>query len=140
MGRRTSIKPLQEISEVNMTPLIDLTFLLLITFIIIMPMVEQGIPVNLPKGKAKELDESKLQSVTVDVKGQVFLNKTPITLEQLKTEMAALGARDAETTVMVRGDEGVPYGKVVDVMRILQDAQITKLALVLTPETPAARR
>jgi biopolymer transport protein ExbD len=139
MARRTSIKPLQEISEINMTPLIDLTFLLLITFIIIMPMVEQGIPVNLPKGKAKELDQSHMQSITVDVKGQVYLNTNPITLDQLRSEMTAVGAGDPETTVMVRGDQGVPYGKVIDVMRILQDAQISKMALVTTPEQPARR-
>jgi biopolymer transport protein ExbD len=59
MARRTSIRPLQELNEINMTPLIDLTFLLLITFIITMPMVEQGIPVNLPKGKSATWTRAK---------------------------------------------------------------------------------
>lgn len=137
MARRTTIKPLQEISEINMTPLIDLTFLLLITFIITMPLVEQGIPVNLPKGQAKELDQSQMRSITVDVKGQVFLDAAPVTLDHLKQEMAALGGRAPDTVVMVRGDLGVPYGKIVDVVRILQDAQISKMALVTTPEQGA---
>lgn len=134
MARRSTIKPLQEISEINMTPLIDLTFLLLITFIITMPLVEQGIPINLPKGQAKELDQGQMRSITVDVKGQVFLDMNPVSLDQLKSEMTALGGSAPDTIVMVRGDLGVPYGKVVDVVRILQDAQISKMALVTTPE------
>ncbi len=140
MARRTSIRPLQEISDINMTPLIDLTFLLLITFIIIMPAVEQGVPVNLPKGKARDLDQSQMKSITVDLKGQIFLDSQPVTLDQLKAEMAAVGTGSPDTTVMVRGDLAVSYGKIVDVMRILQDAQISKMALVTTPEQPPPPR
>jgi biopolymer transport protein ExbD len=130
MARRTSIKPLQEISEINMTPLIDLTFLLLITFILIMPVVEQGIPVNLPKGDAEDVDTKKTHSITLDVKGQLFLDSAPISKEQLTTQMNALGQTDPEATVMVRGDEGVLYGKIVEIMQILHKAQITRMALV----------
>lgn len=134
MARRTSIKPLQEISEINMTPLIDLTFLLLITFIITMPMVEQGIPVNLPKGKAKELDQSETRSITIDGTGGLFLDQAVITLEQLGVEMKALAANDPDTTVLVRADDKLAYGRVVEVMRILSEAQITRMALVTTPD------
>ena len=130
MARRTSIKPLQEISEINMTPLIDLTFLLLITFILIMPAVEQGIPVNLPKGRAAEMDRKNTHSITLDLKGGMYLDGAPIAKEQLVTEMNTLGQTDPEATVMVRGDEGILYGKMVEIMRILHDAQITRMALV----------
>ena len=134
MARRTSIKPLQEISEINMTPLIDLTFLLLITFIITMPLVEQGIPVNLPKGKAKELDQSKMHSITLDLKGEIFLDSAPVSKEQLGKEMKSLAELEPDATIMVRADEGIQYGKMMEVMRILQDAQITRMALVTTPD------
>ena len=140
MPRRTAIKPLQEINEINMTPLIDLTFLLLITFIITMPLVEQGIPVNLPKGEAKELDQSKMHAITVDAQGRLFLDSQPVTKPQLAAEMQNVGRTDPEAVVMVRGDQEIAYRHIVDVMRILQDAQIAKMALVTTPETPAARR
>ncbi len=140
MSRRTSIKPLQELNEINMTPLIDLTFLLLITFIITMPMVEQGIPVNLPKGKAREIDQTESRSITLDGTGGLFLDQTPMTLEQLGVEMKALAAADPETTVMVRADDKLAYGRVVEVMRILNEAQITRMALVTTPDAPTARR
>lgn len=139
MARRTSIRPLQELNEINMTPLIDLTFLLLITFIITMPMVEQGIPVNLPKGKAKELDQSETRSITIDGTGGLFLDQAVITLEQLGAEMKALAASDPDTTVLVRADDKLAYGRVVEVMRILSEAQITRMALVTTPDGPAAR-
>lgn len=134
MARRTSIKPLQELNEINMTPLIDLTFLLLITFIITMPMVEQGIPVNLPKGKAKELDQSETRSITIDGTGGLFLDQAVITLDQLGVEMKALAANDPDTTVLVRADDKLAYGRVVEVMRILSEAQITRMALVTTPD------
>lgn len=134
MARRTSIKPLQELSEINMTPLIDLTFLLLITFIITMPMLEQGIPVNLPKGKARDLDQKDSRSITLDSTGGLFLDSAPVSLEQLGVEMKAAAAQDPDTTVMVRADDKLAYGRVVEVMRILNEAQITRMALVTTPD------
>ena len=134
MGRRTSMLSLEQIKEINMTPLIDLTFLLLITFIITFPLIQQGIPVNLPRGKADALDQSKSRSITVDVKGDIFLDQTPITKEALAAEMQALGRADPETVVMVRADEAIAYGKLVEVVRILHDAKIARMALVTNPE------
>lgn len=139
MSRRSAIKPLQEISEINMTPLIDLTFLLLITFIITMPLVEQGIPVNLPKGRSKDIDQQKSRSITLNLQGQLYLDQAPVTLAQLADEMKRAAQDDPETTVMVRADDKLAYGKIVEVMRVLQDAQITRMALVTTPEQTAAR-
>jgi biopolymer transport protein ExbD len=130
LARRSSVKPLQEMSEINMTPLIDLTFLLLITFILIMPAVEQGIPVNLPKGKAEEMDQKKTHSITLDVKGGIFLDSAPISKEQLASEMKTIGRADPDVTVMVRGDADILYGKIVEIMGILHDAEITRMALV----------
>lgn len=134
MGRRTSMLSLEQIKEINMTPLIDLTFLLLITFIITFPLIEQGIPVNLPRGKAEELDQTKSRTITVNVKGEVFLDQVPVTKEELASEMQALGRADPETVIMVRADEAISYGKLVEVMRILHDAKIARMALVTSPE------
>lgn len=69
MGRRTTILALEQIREINMTPLIDLTFLLLITFIITFPLIEQSVPVNLPRGAAEDIDSSRARVITVDLKG-----------------------------------------------------------------------
>ncbi len=139
MARRTSIKPLREINEINMTPLIDLTFLLLITFIITMPLVEQGIPINLPKGKARDMDQTKSRVITLDAEGRIYLDKAAITIAQLGEDMKALAQGEPELTVMVRADEKLAYGKVVEVMRTLSDAQVTRLGLVTTPDAAPAR-
>lgn len=134
MSRRSTIRPLQQITDINMTPLIDLTFLLLITFIITMPLVEQGIPINLPKGKSQSIDQKESRSITVDGQGQVFLDLAPVTMEELATEMKVISAATPDTPVMVRADEKLHYGKVVEILRILNDAQITRMALVTTPD------
>ncbi len=134
MSRRTTILSLEQIREINMTPLIDLTFLLLITFMITFPLMEQGIPVNLPRGKAEELDGRKTQNLTVDVKGNLYLNRVMVSKEQLAAEMAVLGQADPDAVVMVRADEKIEYGRLVEVLKILHEAKIARMALVTQPE------
>ena len=134
MARRTTRLVAEQLRDINLTPLIDLTFLLLITFIITFPLIEQGIPVNLPRGSAAELDQSKSRNITLDGKGQLFLDESPVTPSELAAEMNKLGSEDPDTTVMVRSDEGIAYGKVVAVLKILHDAKISRMALVTNPE------
>ena len=134
MPRRTSIKALGQIAEINMTPLIDLTFLLLITFIITFPMLEQGIPVSLPRGKAQDVDQRNSRTITIDSAGEIFLDERKITEPDLAAEMSRTGAADPDTIVMVRGEERVNYGRVAAVMRILQEAKIAKVGLVTRAE------
>jgi len=137
MPRRTTIRPLQTMSEINMTPLIDLTFLLLITFIITMPLVEQGVPINLPKGKAQEMDQSKSRSISVDLKGEVYLDSVPISIDELAAQMKIIATATPDVAIMVRADEKLHYGKVMEILRILNDAQITRMALVTSPDAPS---
>lgn len=134
MARRTTIKPLQQMSEINMTPLIDLTFLLLITFIITMPLIEQGIPINLPKGEAQEIDQAETRSISVDFDGQVYLDSVVVTMQDLADQMKIIATASPETAVLVRADEKLHYGKVMEILRVLNDAQITRMALVTTPD------
>lgn len=136
MPRRTTIVALSEIREINLTPLIDLTFLLLITFIITFPLIEQGIPVNLPRGKAQDLPERQTRTVTLDLGGGLTIDKQPIGKDAFAAEMAKLGAADPDVTIMVRADEGVAYGKVAEILRILHDAKIARLALVHQSDAP----
>ncbi len=128
--RKTSLVALKEISEINMTPLMDLTFILLITFIITFPLIEQGIPVNLPKGKAADLDNPDTLNITINARGELFLDDQPVSQEFLTGEMQRTGALTPDTTVYVRADRKLPYGEVVAIMKILHDANITKMALV----------
>lgn len=134
MPRRTSIVALQEIKEINMTPLIDLTFLLLITFIITFPLIEQGIHVNLPRGQADELDTSQMRTITLDVEGRLYLDRQPVTREELAARMKELGELDPNAVVMVRADERLAYGRLVEVLNIVREAKIARMALVTAPE------
>ncbi len=128
MPRRTTIVALSEIKEINLTPLIDLTFLLLITFIITFPLIEQGVPVNLPRGKAEDLPQRDTRSITIRPDGSIHLDQRPIDIAALGEEMRRLG--EADPDIVVRADEQVPYGRVAEVLRVLHQAKIARLALV----------
>ena len=134
MTRRTPLNRNRQISEINMTPLLDLTFLLLITFIITVPLIEQGIQVRLPKGKASAMEQPNTCSITLDEQGAIFLDNVPIADEVLAAELLAKAQADPDVTILVRADERLAYGKVVAVMRLLHDADISRMALVTAPE------
>lgn len=134
MGRRTSLVSLNQISDINMTPLMDLTFILLITFIITFPLIEQGIAINLPKGKAADMMESQTRSISLNIDKQLYLDDMKVSADELKASMAEIGATEPNTTIYVRADRKLPYGEVVEIMRILHDASITKMALVTEAE------
>ena len=134
MARRTALSRNRIISEINMTPLIDLTFLLLITFIITFPLIEQGIPVRLPKGKASELDQANTFTITLNDKAEIFFDEVPTGAEALAAELKAKAAENPDVTILVRADEGIAYGKVVAVLRLMHDANISRMALVTSPE------
>jgi len=139
VARKTPLTSLKRISEINLTPLMDLTFILLITFIITFPLIEQGIPINLPHGKAKELSPDRARTITVDKQGIVFLDDRQLTIAQLGERMTQLASANPDVMVLVRADEDIDYGVVVTVLRVLNDASITRLALVTQGEGEAAR-
>ncbi|MFC1461162.1 ExbD/TolR family protein [Verrucomicrobiota bacterium] len=134
MPRKRSLAALKELSEISYTPLIDLSMLLLVTFIITYPLMEQGIHVALPRGKADELEPLLSRTITLDIKGKLYLDDAPMSLAQLTTEMRLLGTSDLKSTVYVRADKGLNYGRVVEVMRVLHDAEISRMALVTKAE------
>ena len=128
--RTSSIKPM---AEMNLTSMMDLTFLLLITFIITFPLIEQGIPVKLPKDKARALDTREHSvSVTVNATGEVFFDRdaTPLDPESLERRLTAALSADPDMFVFVRGDESVAYGKIVEVLKLVNRLGITRMTLV----------
>ncbi len=136
MSLRPTHTTLKQLSDMNITPLMDLTFILLITFIITFPLIEQGIPMDLPQADAQEIDEEQARTISVDRVGTVYLDDMEITLEQLARDMDVLAAVDPHTTVLVRADEAIAYGRVMEVLKILTDARIARMALVTAPEQP----
>lgn len=136
MPRRHSAGRVRQIREINMTPLIDLTFLLLITFMITFPLIEQGIPLRLPKGKAEDVDRHDTHTVAIDAKAELYYDDLPSTPDMLANQLKDLVSGEPDATILVRADESLPYREVVAVLRILHDASITRMALVTDPATP----
>ena len=121
---------LKQISEINLTPLMDLTFILLITFIITFPLIEQGIPVNLPTQSATPIPPTESTTVTIAADGSMYLHHVLVSDVELGDAMRMLIDSDPEATVFIRADEALAYGKVVDVMKILRQAHVRKMAFV----------
>lgn len=134
MARRTPLISSKQISEINMTPLMDLTFILLITFIITFPLIEQGIPLKLPKGKASALSDEKSRTINIDKDGSIFLDNVSVSLVELDGIMLDLGTKNPDMIVMVRADKRLMYGGVVKVLKSLHAANITKMVLVTEAE------
>ncbi len=128
--RRKRKRSVRQINEINMTPLIDLTFLLLITFIITMPAMEQGISIKLPQGRTDVLPTKKSNVVTVDATGDVFLNNRPISIDDLDQTLGNMAVENPDLAVLVRGDERLEYGQIIRIMKILYKHKITRMALV----------
>lgn len=117
-----------------MTPLMDLTFILLITFIITFPLMENGVAINLPKGKAAAVENVKSRSISLNLEQQIYLDDLPVSREELASAMRDVGRNEPDTTVYVRADRELPYGAVVDIMTVLHGANITRMALVTQAE------
>ena len=118
--------------RIDMNSLIDLTFLLLVVFIVTLPTLEQSIHVMLPVGKTSKAqdDKKKTLSITVDSTGAIFVGDKPTTADDLKTQLAAKVAEDPELSVLVRGDVRVGYGDVYEVVKIAKDSNVKHLGLV----------
>ncbi len=134
MSRHTPLTSLKQISEINLTPLMDLTFILLITFIVTFPLIEQGVPVDLPQGKANKLQPEESRSITIDKSGNLFLDDRPITHEELQSRLHKIALVEPNVVIMVRADEAIAYGEVVRVVKALHYAKLTRMALVTRGE------
>lgn len=133
MARRTRTA-LHAFGEINLVPMLDFAFLLLTVFLITYPLMEHGVHVNLPRGKAAELKPERSRTVSVRLDGSLHLDNRPIPESQLVQEMNRLGKIDPTITVFVRADKDLKYSRIMDVMRILHEAGISKMALVSQAE------
>ena len=127
-GARTGVGK----ASIDMNSLIDLTFLLLVVFIVTLPTLEQSIHVMLPVGKTSKAqdDKKKTFSITVNSTGQIYVGEVPTTREDLKASLAKAVADDPELSVLVRGDVRVGYGDVYEVVKIAKDCNVKHLGLV----------
>jgi biopolymer transport protein TolR len=120
----------QALSEINVTPFVDVMLVLLVIFMVTAPLLQQGIDVNLPQAKGEEMSPSERIVITVKKDGRIFLNKSSVTVETLKSRFKG----KADENVFLKADRDVPYGIIVNIMGELREAGIEKLGMVTESE------
>jgi biopolymer transport protein TolR len=134
--RRVRYNPM---SEINVTPFVDVMLVLLVIFMVAAPLLNVGVPLDLPKTDAKPISGQD-EPITVSVKadGEVYLQETKITIEELNVKLKAITQSKPDQRIFVRGDKGVAYGRVLEVMGAISGAGFTKVGLVAEQPGPAA--
>ena len=117
--------------EINVTPMLDLAYVLLIIFIILTTATVQGIKVNLPKASSQpSLAENKTKAISITADGTVYLDTFPVTMTELENTLRQLKAANPNLPVIIKADSAIQYQKVVDVLDMLGRLEITQLGLV----------
>ena len=120
-----------EVTEINVVPMLDLAWNLLVVFMIVVTASVQGISVNLPKASAAVSKiKPSTKAITITAEGTIFLDSFPVTLSELEARLRQFKAADPNLPVLIRGDEKISYKSVIDVLDMLQKLEITQLGLV----------
>ena len=136
-GRLERAKGSEPMSDINVTPLVDVMLVLVVIFIITAPLLASSIRLDLPKtDAAKPGDPPKFVTLVVDKNGQAFFNDRPVSAPELALALNDAARADPETEVQLRADQGVPYGRVVEVMGEAQKAGLNRIGFVA--DAPAA--
>ena len=131
LERRPTAPPM---SEINVTPLVDVMLVLLVIFMLTAPLLTSAIRLDLPQAEGLQSGEAP-QSVTVvmDARGQLFFNDKPVDAAALALQLEAVARRNRDTEVQLRVDEAVPYGQVVVLMGAAQKAGLSRIGFVAQP-------
>ena len=128
------------ISNINVTPLVDVMLVLLVIFMVTAPILQQGVNINLPRVKAVPLTGEEQQLVVaVTERGELYLNDTPTTVAELGTKLEAILRLRPDRQVFVRADQDVKYGEVMRVIATVKDAGIERVGMVTEPPTDQRR-
>lgn len=134
-GRRGGRRGGSVMSDINVTPLVDVMLVLLVIFMITAPLLTAGVSIDLPKAKAKAIsqqDNAPLE-ITLDSKGGIYMGESKMTLEQVGPKLQAIALEAADRKVYIRADQKLDYGRVMGVMAAVSAAGFTKIALVTDP-------
>jgi len=128
-GRRRGAK--RPLSDINVTPMVDVMLVLLIVFMVAAPLLTVGVPIDLPQTKAKELNtESKPITVSVTPAGDIYLGDKPTSIDTLIADITAQAANGTDERIYVRGDQTANYGAVMKVMGVLSSGGFSKIGLI----------
>jgi len=129
--RRRRTSRYRPMSEINVTPLVDVMLVLLIVFMVTAPLLTVGVPIDLPQTKAQQLQGDKEPlTITVDTEGKIYLQDTEIVLDEIVPKLLAIASNGYEERIYVRGDRRVNYGTVMKIMGTISAAGFQRIALV----------
>ena len=121
-------------SDINVTPLVDVMLVLLVIFILTAPLLASSIKLDLPKTDAAKATESaQFVTLVLDKTGAIFLNDKPVALEALRSSLTQTARQNPDTEVQLRADESVAYGKVVELMGVAQKAGLNRIGFIAEP-------
>ena len=133
-GQLERARPHAPMSEINVTPLVDVMLVLLVIFIITAPLMAGAIRLDLPRAEGTQPGAApQFVTLAVDPAGGLFLDQQPVTEAQLAARLAQAAVRDADTELQLRADARVPYGRVVELMGIAQKAGLARIGFVADP-------
>jgi biopolymer transport protein ExbD/biopolymer transport protein TolR len=142
LERSSAPKPM---SEINMTPLIDVMLVLLVIFMITAPLMSSSLPLDLPQTDAAQPSGAETPfTLSVNPAGQAFVDDKPLSDEALSTELSQLAKRQPDAEVQLRADKTVPYGRVAELLGLVQKAGLSRIGFAAeapqaTPEPPATQ-
>jgi biopolymer transport protein TolR len=142
-SRRGGRRQTRAMSEINVTPMVDVMLVLLIIFMVTAPLLTSGVEVDLPEATSAAIKgEDEPLAVSVNAQGSIFVQDTEVTLETLAARLAAVSDRNEDLRIFVRGDRAIDYGRVMQVVGTINAAGYRKVALLTDPrvlaETAAA--
>ncbi|NCO68183.1 MAG: protein TolR [Nitrospirae bacterium CG_4_10_14_0_8_um_filter_41_23] len=120
------------LSEINVTPFVDVMLVLLVIFMVTAPLLQQGIDVNLPKAKGKDLPPEERITLVIKKGGIIYMNDNPVSLTQMGRKLQAISKLNPN--VFLKADKDVPYGFIVEVMGEIKEAGIEKLGMITEPK------
>lgn len=135
MARKKVRSQLGAIDEINMTPLIDLTFLLLIIFMITAPLLEYGVDVSPPEMNAEKLPDTNSRVINLNRHGQIVFDQVPVSEERLLESLRRLREVAPQTVLLLRADGSRPYRDVMGLMKAIKDSGFINISLVTTAES-----
>ena len=134
LERTASAPPM---SDINMTPLVDVMLVLVVILIITAPLLASSIRLDLPRADGTQAgDAPQFVTVVLDKAGQVFVNDQPVTPPQLAERLAAAAKQNPDTEIQLRADQAVPYGRIVEVMGVAHKAGLSRIGFVAEPAKP----
>ena len=128
-------------SEINVTPMVDVMLVLLVIFMITAPLIQKGVKVDLPEARAAPVEASEKKLVlSVDAKARVYLGDVEIPLDDLEEKLRTNAKAQADKEIFLHADRSIPYGVVVEVMAAAQRAGVTNLGMITDPVSPGRKK